>query len=76
MRRSEFCQNQVFNFSTLIGVWGNGVGKEGSLKPILSASRLVPVELAAREIPDVAGTELWAGSITAGRAPDRGTYSF
>ena len=38
---------------------------------ISSAGRLVPVELAAEEI---AGTrsELWAGRVLPGRAPDRG----
>ena len=50
MRRSEFCQNRGLSFSTLDRHLKKRRWK-GSLKPILAASRLVPVELAAKKSP-------------------------
>jgi hypothetical protein len=50
MRRSEFCQSRGLSFSTL----DRHLKKlrwKGRRKPIPSAGRLVPVELAARKSP-------------------------
>jgi hypothetical protein len=50
MRRSEFCQSRGLSFSTL----GRHLKKlrwKRRRKPISSAGRLVPVELAARKSP-------------------------
>jgi hypothetical protein len=50
MRRSEFCQSRGFSFSTL----GRHLKKlrwKSRRKPIPTAGRLVPVELAARKSP-------------------------
>ncbi len=50
MRRSEFCQSRGLSFSTLDRHLKKRRWKRRR-KPISSASRLVPVELAARKSP-------------------------
>jgi hypothetical protein len=50
MRRSEFCQSRGLSFSTLDRHLKKLRWKRGR-KPIFSAGRLVPVELAARTSP-------------------------
>ena len=50
MRRSEFCQSRGLSFSTLDRHLKKLRWKKRS-KPISSAGRLVPVELAARKSP-------------------------
>ena len=50
MRRSEFCQSRGLSFSTLDRHLKKRLWKRRR-KPICSAGRLVPVELAARKSP-------------------------
>jgi hypothetical protein len=50
MRRSEFCQNRGLSFSTLDRHLKKRRWKK-SRKPISSAGRLVPVELATKKSP-------------------------
>jgi len=50
MRRSEFCQSQGLSFSTLDRHLKK-LRRKRRRKPISSAGRLVPVELAARKSP-------------------------
>jgi hypothetical protein len=71
MRRIEFCQSRGLSFSTLDRHLKKLRWKRRG-KPISSAGRLVPVELAARKKPKQQRTELWAGRGYARRAPDRG----
>ena len=71
MRRSEFCQSRGLSFSTLDRHLKKLHWKRRR-RSTSSAGRLVPVELAAKEIADAERTDLWAGRGATGRASDRG----
>ena len=51
MRRSEFCQSRGLSFSTLDRHLKKAALEEEGVSQLLSAGRLVPVELAARKSP-------------------------